>query len=121
MRFKTFVLLSSFSLLIGSILIPATSPANRKATIHGSSATQVADGTPLPLPKPPAADVVTLVADGTPLPLPKPPANETLTLIADGTPLPLPKPPANEAVTLMADGTPLPLPKPPANMLTLAA
>jgi hypothetical protein len=72
MRFKNFALPCSLSLLIGSIVVPATSSANRDATIHGSGGTQVADGSPLPLPRPPAAEPLTLTADGSPLPLPRP-------------------------------------------------
>src|SRR5206468_1142699 len=60
-----------------------------------------------------------LVADGWPLPLPKPPGSgqSMNALIADGYPLPPPIPPkqgsgvASSSTTVIADGYPLPPPK----------
>src|SRR2546423_857978 len=95
MRFTKISLASAFALLIGSIVVPATSSVNRNGSVPNSNQV-VADGTPLPLPRPPATDSLTLSADGTPLPLPRPPATDSFTLTADGTPLPLPRPPAIE-------------------------
>ena len=95
MRFTKIFLALTFALLIGSIVVPATSSVNRNGGVPNSNQV-VADGTPLPLPRPPATDSLTQTADGTPLPLPRPPATDSLTLSADGTPLPLPRPPAIE-------------------------
>lgn len=75
--------------LAGSIVVPAHKAVNSRP-INGSEITaKWADGSPMPVPKPPGA--LDLVADGSPMPVPKPPGE--LTLIADGSPMPVPKPP----------------------------
>jgi hypothetical protein len=59
----------------------------------------------MPLPKP--KDGGGLVADGSPMPIPKPTKEVQ---VADGSPMPLPKP--KDGGSLVADGSPMPLPKP---------
>lgn len=55
------------ALLVGSIVVPA----HRAVNVHPSDP-QLADGSPMPIPKPPA-DL--LVADGSPMPIPRPPVS----------------------------------------------
>jgi hypothetical protein len=72
--FQTRVVLS-FMLLAGSIVV-----------LGEQSVKQWSDGSPMPIPKPTAAS---LVSDGSPMSIPKPTA-----LTADGSPMPIPKPTA---------------------------
>ena len=94
---KKFVILFAVLVLAAFILMPGS--CNGKYNV---SKPLVADGWPLPLPKPPSTSVNTLVADGWPLPLPKPPSTSVDTLVADGWPLPLPKPPSTSVNPLVA-------------------
>jgi hypothetical protein len=73
MRFNRITLAVSFSLLIGFIVVPPSHTVNYRSTIEGSPQTQLADGSPLPLPPTNASEAV-LLADGSPLP-PLPPTN----------------------------------------------
>lgn len=84
----------SIVLLAGSIVVPAHKAVNPLQTSGSGMAAQWADGSPMPVPKPPGAQE--LVADGSPMPVPKPPG--TAVLIADGSPMPVPKPPGAVAV-----------------------
>ena len=54
-------------LLIGTIVVPA----HRAVNVEPANS-QVADGSPMPVPRPPTA---VLVADGSPMPIPKPPTS----------------------------------------------
>jgi hypothetical protein len=90
MRFKKVALLSSLTVLAGSIVVPHGSSVNRNTTTNGTTKMQVADGMPLP-PLPPTAKSAWLLADGAPLP-PLPPTTKSAWLLADGAPLP-PLPP----------------------------
>ena len=105
MRFTKVALASGFLLLIGSIVVPGSSPVNHNSVLNGvEDKTQLADGMPLPVPH--VVTESTLVADGMPLPVPH--ALTESTLVADGMPLPVPH--AVTESTLVADGMPLPVP-----------
>lgn len=57
------------AVLAGSILVPSYHSVNSNADEKGGA--RWADGSPMPIPKPPASQV--LVADGSPMPIPRPP------------------------------------------------
>ena len=97
MRFSKFTLASSFIVLIGSIVVPATSSVNSNPAIGQATHTQLADG--MPLPPPPREASESLLADG--MPLPPPPRVDAVILMADGMPLP-PPPRANAAGSALA-------------------
>ncbi len=97
MRFTKFTLASSFIVLIGSIVVPASSSVNSRLAAPGATKTQLADG--MPLPPPPREASESLLADG--MPLPPPPRVDAVTLMADGMPLP-PPPRADEATSALA-------------------
>ena len=105
---KKFVVLFAVLVVAAFILMPGS--GNGKYNV---SKPLVADGWPLPLPKPPGSgqSMNALIADGYPLPPPIPPkqgsgvASSSTTVIADGYPLPPPIPPgsgSNLAATLYA-------------------
>src|ERR1043165_222266 len=100
----------SVVLLAGSIVVPAHKAVNPSQNDSSGFAAQWADGSPMPVPKPPGA--LDLLADGSPMPVPKPPGESML--IADGSPMPVPKPPGE--LVLIADGSPMPVPRPPGAM-----
>jgi hypothetical protein len=79
----------SLALLGGSIVVAGNKPVNVGTVHNEKSGTQWADGSPMPIPRPPGKEIQ--VADGSPMPLPKP--NDGGSLVADGSPMPLPKPP----------------------------
>jgi len=91
MQFRKVSLLSGLSLLVGSIVVPASSSVNQNPTTNGTTQMQMADGMPLP-PLPPSGKGSLLIADGMPLP-PLPPSGKATLLVADGMPLP-PLPPS---------------------------
>lgn len=91
---------TNFVVLLGAISVSAmllshASQVNRRCSAPSlRPASTVADGSPLPSPKPPKAAAIQ-IADGSPLPSPKPPKAVAASpiLVADGSPLPSPKPP----------------------------
>jgi len=93
MKTKFVVLLGAVS--VSAMLLTHASQVNRRCSAPSlRPASTVADGLPLPSPKPPKAATIEL-ADGLPLPSPKPPKSvvKSTVLVADGSPLPSPKPP----------------------------
>lgn len=85
-------------LCIALLVLAALIVSPVSAIVNFNHKVNIAEGTPIPPPKPPI-----LIAEGTPIPPPKPPV-----MIAEGTPIPPPKPPV-----MIAEGTPIPPPKPP--------
>jgi hypothetical protein len=86
MRSSKIAWASSLTLVIGSIVIPATRSVNQNVKASPPAAVQFADG--MPLPPPPKGTSATLMADG--MPLPPPPKSLDGALVADGMPLPPP-------------------------------
>jgi hypothetical protein len=71
--------------LAGLIVTPALEVANYSKKVT------VAEGSPLPAPRPPVTGVV-IIAEGSPLPAPRPIATGAV-IVAEGSPLPAPRPP----------------------------
>lgn len=108
----------TLSVLVALLLSSTVQLSQRRGLVTCSPL--VADGSPMPIPRPPAQP--TLVADGVPIPpLPPPKSPTRPTVVADGTPIPpLPPPKRPPQTTVVADGTPIPPLPPPSPKLSAA-
>jgi hypothetical protein len=94
---KQFTTLFAALALIVMLLV-AVPKVNYSSTVPvWNNGSQLADGIPIPPPKPPKTGFASrvIIADGIPMPPPKPPKTGFASgvIVADGIPMPPPKPP----------------------------
>ncbi len=86
------------ALVLVVMLLVAVPKVNYSSTVPvWNNGSPLADGIPMPPPKPPETGFAShvIIADGIPMPPPKPPKTgfASRVIIADGIPMPPPKPP----------------------------